>query len=511
MPLIEFGRKARLEAQVAAERAKAEKAAAEADRKVAVAEGEALRVRGQELERDKRELVDAQFNILSKFAKIQEDTKTYTGNDYKTYPVAVNAISRKYNAQDDWGCLQTGTIIDLRAAFILGDGVKVVPTTETPEEAAAEVKFAEDFLDWNDLDAEMAPEFAKEAEIEGKIALTLSWEKMKAEEPWHDRPGMVSVRFLSWTENDYKVIVAPDDYLDYQKITWTPKPKIEAGQPAPAQGSLEPRTLEAKDFVYKKFGGRLARPNEAQPKLMKCLTYVDRLDKALRDLREINHLFASPTPSIEVTDPKQIPDLQVRLDKLNWKIGMMLIHTGTFQLVSADAAGATSLIAEIELCMKVISGTTGIPIHYLGLLDLLKNRATGVNTVEVINASTDKERKVWTGAYMELITKAMNLYNAQAGTSQLSKGKRLDPTKIKVKISSMTQEHWDHIEKVLIPASLGGIISKEYVASQIPGIDTKEETKKRDAAKKEEAEKDAAALKEMKETALELDKETKPS
>ena len=219
---------------------------------------------------------------------------------------------------------------------------------------------------------------------------------------------------------------------------------------------------------------------------MRCLTQIDRLDKALRDLREINHLYAAPTPDFEVEDSKQVDSLLAKLKKINWKIVKALVHTGTFTMKGVDSGGNDNLIKEIELLLKMISGATGIPIHFLGLLDLLKNRATGDNTRELVMAVTARERLIWKGAYEELITKSMNMFNDN-NYKQISQG-WLDPTKLSVDIPIITQEHYDRIEKVLIPASMGGIISKEHTASQIPGVDMELEAERKIEREKEEAE-----------------------
>src|SRR4030042_43283 len=135
---------------------------------------------------------------------LQEADRNYKGNDYPDYAAAVQAISNKYNNMDDWGCLQTGAIVDLRAAFILGDGIKVVSRTEAKEEAKNEMAWVKDFLEYNGLDSEMAQELAKEAEIAGKVALRLFWDEPKeGKEPFRKRPGMGSVRFISWLQKKY--------------------------------------------------------------------------------------------------------------------------------------------------------------------------------------------------------------------------------------------------------------------------------------------------------------------
>ena len=297
--------------------------------------------------------------------------------------------------------------------------------------------------------------------------------------------GWVWARFLSWLSKKYTVDADPYDYFWYRKLHWD------------ATGTTPAGSIDEAEFVYKKFGGRISEPNEAQPKIMKCLTIVDRLDKALRDLREIDHLFASPTPDFECDEPQQVSSLLKFIEDTNWKIGKAIVHTGRFSLKGPDTGGVQNLIGEIELCVKMISGTTGIPIHFLGLLDLLKNRATGDNTRELVMAATTRERHTWLGVFNELKDKAMALYNVHVN-AQMSKEKQLDPTRIKVEIPLITQEHFDRLEKVYIPAALGGIVSKEFVASQIPGVDMEveaERKKERDAEEAARAKEEFALIK----------------
>lgn len=428
-----------------------------------------MRQRTQELEAKVRDLYQSQELLVKDILTLQETERAYKGNDYQEYDLAVQEISDKYCNLADWGCVQTGNIIDLRAAFILGEGIQVKPTTATPAEAEYELQWSEDFLTYNGLDQEMSQEIAKEAEIEGKVALNILYDA----DPYQDWPGMITTRFIPWTKKHYIVETDPADYLWYKKIYWD----------VPPAGSFdEPQ------FVYKKFGGRIYDPNDAQPKIMKCLTQIDRLDKALRDLRQINHLFASPTPDFEMPDAESVKKLTAELQGINWKIGKMIIHTGTFSLKTPEGAASSqgALIAEVETCIKMISGTTGVPIHFLGLLDLLKNRATGDNTRELVMAATSREREIWVGAFNELLEKSMTLFNNKA-YAQMSKARKLDPTKVRIDIEEVSQEHWDRLEKVLIPAATQGIISKEYVASQIPGIDMdKERNLKAEADKREE-------------------------
>jgi hypothetical protein len=137
------------------------------------------------------------------------------------------------------------------------------------------------------------------------------------------------------------------------------------------------------------------------------------------------------------------------------------------------------LAREIETNAKMISGTTGVPVHFLGYPDLMSNRATAENLMELILAQTNKERIIWTGAYKEMLEKAAAIYNEKTGLGQMST--KLDMRKVRVYIPLITREQWERLEKVFVPLSIAGKISDEMMLSQIPGVDIKEEKERREA------------------------------
>jgi len=79
--------------------------------------------------------------------------------------------------------------------------------------------------------------------------------------------------------------------------------------------------------------------------------------------------------------------------------------------------GYTTVQKETESLVKTISGTTGIPVHFFGYPELLSNRDTADNLVELIALSTSKERRTWIGAYEEVFQKAMVIYNTAFNTN----------------------------------------------------------------------------------------------
>ena len=410
---------------------------------------------------------ELQHLVRESFKLEEETTISYKGNEYTSYATAITEIAGKYNGTAKWGAFQTGSIIDLRASFIINEGIKIV---KKEENADVELEWAKKFIEYNDLDKEVAQEYAKEAEIEGKIAIKLAIENIKAkDEKGNEKDDyQVTARYISWADKGYIIKTDPQDYLKYTEMTWQPKNKDK------------PETLKAPQFVYKKFGGRINKPNEAAPKIMKCLTQIDNLDKALRDWREIDRIFASPILGVECKNSEDVKITREALQDKNWKIKKLFISTAKLYYAQFDIKGVESLEKEIMTNAKMISGTTGIPIQALGLPEFMgQGRATAENLMEFVIASTTKERLTWIGAYEEIIKKAMMMYNQKAN-AQMSKAKQLDPDKIGVEIPVITKDHYDHLEKIYLPAAIAGKISDEAFQEKIPGFDMEAEQRRKE-------------------------------
>lgn len=421
---------------------------------------EQARAAGLEIELRRAQMTTAQ--LTKDILTLRAEERKYKGNDYQTYDAAVTEIDRKYRGEADWGVGQTGSIIDLRAAFIMAEGIKIFPVEADPKKAEAELAFARAFVSYNDLDAEVVHAYASEAEIEGKILIKLAWEA---------DDSMVSARFIPWTEKRYTIETRPQDYLWYTKAVWRPK------------GSDKEETLEEREFVYKKFGGRIHEPNFATPRIMRCLTQIESLDKALRDWREINRIFAGPLLVFKYDDSKSAKQGQEDLDQANWKIRKIIHTTAEVGYKQPAAESRAGIETEIVTLAKLISGTTGAPVHFLGLPDLLSNRATAENLMELVFASTLKERTTWRGTMKEILEKAMAMSNEKTGAAQ--KTTRLDASKLDVEIPFISPATWATLEKVFVPLSIGGQISKELLLSKIPGVDVDEEMKRTEPSTKE--------------------------
>jgi len=390
-----------------------------------------------------KELAELQHTVSILIAGIEE-YKKYKGNPYQTYSSAVTELSKKYDGTAQWGNQITKNIIDVRAAFIIGQGIKPINKLEKP---GKEFEFIKEFIDFNNLDEEVPQDWAKEAEIEGKFLCRLF--------PNEDKK-QIEVRYIPWTAHNYKIETAEGDYGKYEKAEY----KInKTGKEV---------NLKPSEFVYKKFGGRTHKVNETPPKIAGVLRQIEDLDKALWDWRQINHLFSAPTPYFKCEDVEQAKALRKLLKKINWKIGKLLVTTANYELKGFSGQGIENLEKEIITLAKIISGATGVPVHFLGLPDLMSNRAVAENLMELIYASTSKERHIWIGAYEEIFQKVLNMAN-----KNFQKG--FKPMAVGVEIPFITKEKMQEIVDVWLPIYVSGAITLDTFLSKIPEVDIEKE------------------------------------
>lgn len=372
-------------------------------------------------------------------------TSTKPGNPYPSYKSQVIELSRKYEGKADWGCQTARNIIDVRAAFIISQGVSA---TIVPGKAAeGELDFIRAFIARNNLDEEVPQSWAREAEIEGKFLCRL-FPNPEAKQ--------VDVRFVPWTQHSYEVHTEEQDYATYTKVTYRDK----NGQDV---------TIPPEEFVYARYGGRTHNVNDTPPKTAAALQAIESIHRALNDWRTINNLFASPTPHFKVADVESASKLQQILKALNWKIGKYLATNAEMQMVGIDSAGVESLKSEIVALIQLISGITGIPVHFLGFPDLMSNRATAESMLDMLMGSTSAERKTWIGAYEEMFSKVLALANT------FSNRPGYDVNAISADIPQVTSAKILELKEVWLPIYQEGGLSLETFLSKIPEVDPEEE------------------------------------
>lgn len=384
----------------------------------------------------KREVVELQHsvNIL-----IGQNETTFTrGNPYTDHETAIAEVAKKYEGTAQWGVQQVRNIIDVRAAFTIGQGIKAVDKDKS-ETKSRELMFIEEFIKANDLDEEGPIDLAKEAEIEGRCLVKLFF---------NEETKMVEYRFVSYSVNSYTINADKNDYKKYLSAVY---------RNSATQQNVE---LATDEFIYKKFAGRIEKVNEVMPKVALTLRQCEDLDKALSDWREMNKFFASPTPYFECADMEMAKKMNDAIKLLNWKIGKAFAGVGSFTLVGMTDTGKDSLEKEIITNAKMISGNVGIPIHFLGFPDLMSNRATSTDLFELIMASTAKDRLVWAGFYEEMFDKVLKKAN-----------KNFKPGQVKAELLQVSDAKIQELTSVWLPLYTGGVIDLNYMLSKIPDID----------------------------------------
>ncbi len=351
-----------------------------------------------------RQIANLQNEIQASFDPTTNLTNTtnthYIGNPYTTYDSQVTQLGKLYDNIASWGCMVAKNIIDMRTAFSVGGGIDVKKREGFEGSAEKELEWVEDFMQFNNLDEEMPQEYAKEAEIEGKILLRFLVDT---------RVKKIRLVHVPWRKFKYTISTPDWDFYNYTKAEY-----IGSGEPK-IKFDLPPEW-----FVYKRFGGNADKVNETPPKTAFVLREMEDLDKAVWDWRKINRLFSTPTPVIYAPDKQTAKEINIWLNDKNWRIGKMLVLGGLgvkFELVGWKGDGYTTLKEETQSLVKTISGTTGIPVHFLGYPELLSNRDTAENLGQLIDLSTSKERRTWIGAYEEVFQKAMVISNTVFNTN----------------------------------------------------------------------------------------------
>lgn len=389
------------------------------------------------------------------------DTEAYRGNTYPGDTAMIAAVNKAYNGLSNWGVNITKAVVDIRAAMIGGAGVEVGITEGYAGEAEKEIEFIKDLMDFNNINSETQVAWAVEGGIEGRALFLLNTVVSQHEDGKMRKT--VKTTFVPRTNGEmgssYTVKTNPLDYSDIKSLELT-------------QGNGNPpRTIPPSNFVYRKFGGRVSQINCSTPIVGHIMPQVESIDKAMRDWREINNLYAQPTPTVECTNAADAQSQYDLMTTINWKIGKLLVvGGGTFKMVGPEIDGVVSLLDEITMSLKIVSGTTGIPPHFLGFPDLMQNRATADSLTEVMFAATARERLAWLQLYTSIFRSAILLSNKVFGTS-------MDPKAVTALLPENAQTRLRQIVEIWLPIFEAKAITRKSFLNRIPGIDAEKESK----------------------------------
>ena len=361
-----------------------------------------------------------------------------TLNNYKNYESQVAETYRKYNGEADWGNQQTRAVVDIRSAFISGEGFSI----SCEDERCAD--WITDFLDKNKFFGTRLFNAVVSGEITGKVLLNLK--PVLAE-----MPRIIKIPFHN--DNKYEVVL---------RDSWDP----ESIEDVVKEENGKKVSLGLKNFVFLKLSGDDRSVNKTTTRVGVVLNDLENYDRALKDIRRINHICARITPtwdtSVGGTSAKTIKE---DLQKDKWKIGDAYIGSAKFSYETPGTGAHENLKSELSSTIKTISSVTGIPVHWIGWTDLMSNRATAESLYESINNATVFERTIWAEGMYELLVKAQEVY-INSGGSEISHVN----TDFEVRIPVIDFSNFLNIVKALSTAFNDGVISKADYQNFIPGI-----------------------------------------
>lgn len=359
------------------------------------------------------------------------------GNEYLTYQSQVKETYRKYNNESDWGNSQIRTIVDTRTAFIAGEGISV----QCEDEQLS--KFFSDFLDSCKLSGSKFLEAVLGAEMTGKVLFLLS--PVLGDFPTCSRIPYKSGEYELKRKNKW----------DWRPDSVVVKDKLNGD-----------KTFDRDRFVYIRTGGDDQNWDDTTTRAGLCLNDAENYDRALKDIRRTNYTTSRITPTFKVDSAEEASMLRTSLAKMGWKIGQAFIGKAAFKYESPQGGPIENLKAELAASAKSISAVSGIPVHWLGHVDLMSNRATAEELYQVISNATVLPRVVFQEEFKDLLVKVQTIYLDSGGTRISSVSHDFE-----IAIPPIDIGRFESMVKALSQAYADEAISIDDYRSFIPGID----------------------------------------
>lgn len=384
-------------------------------------------------------------------------------NNYATYTKQVQTTNQMYNNRTDYGSEILRALIKSRVSFIGGEGMSV------KADKKATRNFTEKFLKDNKLlDGSALPDNITTGEMEGKDLLELIPIKKD------DKLEKIRVRNYYWYVTPYN-IDWDDKTGEYKeaKVNASSAKKDLEGKYADLKAGKTNINLKKDKFVYVKLGGSPDRINLTPPLIANILTDIENFSRTKYDMRANNHLFGKAFPIFLVEKLAEAKALQNKINSENWIVGKGYAGTARdVKIIEPSGMGQEVLQKEMVDLMRIISLNTGIPVQHLAHPDLLSNRATAENMLEMINAATNQERLKWEEAFTELVQKAMII-----ATEGGMEGAVNDPDGFELKLNFATLALLEQIASVWLPLAEAEYVSRTSVRSRLPGINVSDEEK----------------------------------
>lgn len=378
-------------------------------------------------------------------------------NSYRTYASQVDQAYRMYDNLCDYGGEIFSSVADMRTAFIAGEGISFITKNQKKAD------FINAFLKYNNLNGSKLLAAVLMGEIEGKVLFVMSPVNEENEKN-------IKVRLFSWHINKYKVNRNADDYEIVESIEYT------------KTGSSEPKTIDLAHSLYIKLGGCNYQNDDTPTRLGKILTQCENASRATYDLRKNTHLFGKIMPYWKTADGASSKVINDALAAKSFEIGDGYAGPAEMSLLEPSGSVGKAIIDDLQCSLRYIASMTGIPIHWLAWPELMSNRATAENFLEVVSAATKKERLIWQESLVKLIDRVMGLAVDQG----IAERDILDE-EYTLKLPLISLATLQQMVDVWLPIYQEKLVSKFTVMNMLPGIDPDKELKLIEDERKEAA------------------------
>lgn len=408
----------------------------------------------------------------------EENRYNERGNRYQDYASATNELWKRFMSQAKYGSGAAHSVVSFLTGEIAGNGAILSSSNEKTQE------FLNLYTKWNRLDSIGIFNAVRIGVIEGKC---LRVPKL-VQDDREPEGCKIATQSLRYTACGYKVLCDP---LTYEHIG--------------VEFSSDKRPPLAKGkFVLVQIDGFEDDPNNTPAPAAKCLQYFEAIDHVASDLRMYNKTFPAVTPVFEVEDVEAAVWLHGKLFrtvgtdvngntvyKKEWEIGdAIIIPGGTAKILEPQGNAVQSLVQELMVNFRVISGITGIPVIFLGPVDLPSNRATAQEQPEMINAATLIARESWEAALVNEARLAAEVYS-EATLQAIP----TDDIQARMPFTNMSwlkliSEFWAQL-------GLAEVVSNETIREMIPVVDPRKEKERFEAQKQENMENQKAMIETM--------------
>lgn len=373
----------------------------------------------------------------------QSVSKVVDKNNYQTYSSMVTGAYDMYGGRTNYGNEFFRGVLEARVGFISGEGLSVVSENEATQ------AYVNKFLDLNKLHGSMLVRLTRIGELEGKALVILKKKKT-------EKGGYIRVNPFSWYKNNYTVSL---DNGDINKITYTPK--NEGGS----------KTINPEKSVFVRLGGSEYDVDTTPNRLHVVLTDFENASRAKYDLRKNSHIFGKIMPYWNTETQNEASAINKDVNAGNWEIGQGYAGTAGFSFVEPGGGAANVIIKDMLSALKAVSTSTGIPIHWMAWPELMSNRATAENLMELMNNATRAERIIWEEAYTEMIIKSMKM----AIDEGFETNDILGEFEVKLPVGNIT--FIKSLIEVWAPLQQLDVISMATLRSIIPSIEAGKEKK----------------------------------